>query len=87
MSSDAHDGGSPRPTEPRIRPLSPDDADEQARELLAQAGGPTAGRERPGNWRRVGGVEQRALSELILSLGSSDVNAVRSGQPVEEWWG
>lgn len=43
MSSDAHDGGSPRPTEPRIRPLSPDDADEQARELLAQAGGPTAG--------------------------------------------
>ncbi len=43
MSSDAHDGGSPRPTEPRIPPLSPDDADEQARELLAQAGGPTAG--------------------------------------------
>ena len=43
MSSDAHHGGSPRPTEPRIPPLSPDDADEQARELLAQAGGPTAG--------------------------------------------
>jgi alkylhydroperoxidase family enzyme len=43
MPSDAHDGGSPRPTEPRIPPLSPTDADEQARELLALAGGPTAG--------------------------------------------
>lgn len=43
MPSDAHDGGSPRPTEPRIPPLSPADADEQARELLGLAGGPTAG--------------------------------------------
>jgi 4-carboxymuconolactone decarboxylase len=43
MSSDAHDGGPLRPTEPRIPPLSSEDADEQARELLAQAGGPTAG--------------------------------------------
>src|ERR687889_192312 len=43
MPSDAQDGGSPRPTEPRIPPLSPGEADDQARELLAQAGGPAAG--------------------------------------------
>jgi 4-carboxymuconolactone decarboxylase len=43
MSSDAQDRGSPRPTAPRIPPLSPADADDQARELLSQAGGPAAG--------------------------------------------
>jgi alkylhydroperoxidase family enzyme len=42
MPSDASHG-SPRPTEPRIPPLPPGEADDQARELLAQAGGPAAG--------------------------------------------
>jgi alkylhydroperoxidase family enzyme len=32
-----------RPTQPRIPPLAPADRDDQARELLAQAGGPAAG--------------------------------------------
>src|SRR5919107_5997737 len=43
MPSDAPHGGSPRPTEPRIPPLSPGETDDQARELLSQAGGPAAG--------------------------------------------
>jgi 4-carboxymuconolactone decarboxylase len=43
MPSDARGGGPPRPTEPRIPPLAEADQDEQARELLAQSGGPTVG--------------------------------------------
>ena len=41
MPSDAPGGH--RPTTPRIPPLAEADRDEQARELLAQAGGPAAG--------------------------------------------
>lgn len=43
MSSDDRDGGPPRPSTPRIPPLAEADRDEQATELLAQAGGPAAG--------------------------------------------
>lgn len=43
MSNDAHDGASPRPSVPRIRPLAEADRDDQARELLAQTGGPAVG--------------------------------------------
>jgi 4-carboxymuconolactone decarboxylase len=42
MPSDARAGGPPRPTEPRIPPLPEADRDEQARELLGSASGPTA---------------------------------------------
>jgi 4-carboxymuconolactone decarboxylase len=37
------DTGGPRPATPRIPPLAEADRDDQARELLAQAGGPAAG--------------------------------------------
>jgi alkylhydroperoxidase family enzyme len=37
MASQGHAGGGVRPTEPRIPPLAPEDQDEQARELLAEA--------------------------------------------------
>jgi 4-carboxymuconolactone decarboxylase len=43
MSSDAHERGSRRPSAPRIPPLTTAEADAEARELLAQAGGPAAG--------------------------------------------
>jgi alkylhydroperoxidase family enzyme len=43
MSTDAHDGASPRPSVPRIPPLPEADRDDQARELLAQTGGPAVG--------------------------------------------
>ena len=43
MSSDDRDGGPPRPSAPRIPPLAEADRDEQATELLTQAGGPAAG--------------------------------------------
>ena len=43
MSSDDRDAGPPRPSTPRIPPLAEADRDEQATELLAQAGGPAAG--------------------------------------------
>jgi 4-carboxymuconolactone decarboxylase len=43
MPSDDQDAGPPRPTAPRIPPLAEADRDDQARELLAQAGGPADG--------------------------------------------
>ncbi len=42
MPSSEQPGG-PRPATPRVPPLAEADRDEQARELLAQAGGPTRG--------------------------------------------
>jgi alkylhydroperoxidase family enzyme len=43
MPTDDQDGGPARPASPRIPPLPVDERDDQARELLAQAGGPAAG--------------------------------------------
>jgi 4-carboxymuconolactone decarboxylase len=43
MPNDESGGGSPRPGTPRIPPLPAADRDDQSRELLAMAGGPTAG--------------------------------------------
>jgi 4-carboxymuconolactone decarboxylase len=42
MPTDAR-GSSPRPAEPRIPPLAEAEQEDQARELLSRAGGPTAG--------------------------------------------
>lgn len=43
MPTDERDDAAPRPSSPRIPPLAEGDRDDQARELLAQAGGPAAG--------------------------------------------
>lgn len=43
MPTDDQDGGPPRPSAPRIPPIPESERDDQARELLAQAGGGTAG--------------------------------------------